>query len=122
MSRTINKILDLYGELVTIKRRATTIDSTTGRPSYSFPYDSQYETWAIFYETLGESLELDPVGPLNIDQGVVLFKSEIKNSISPFDIVENSSGEQFEMERIISRKRGYKIDFIEVLVRRIEEA
>ena len=122
MSRTINKILDLYGELVTIKRRATTIDSTTGRPSYSFPYDSQYETWAIFYETLGESLELDPVGPLNIDQGVVLFKSDIKSSISPFDIIENSSGEQFEMERIISRKRGYKIDFIEVLVRRIEEA
>ena len=122
MSRTINKILDLYGELVTIKRRATTIDSTTGRPSYSFPYDSQYETWAIFYETLGESLELDPVGPLNIDQGVVLFKSDIKGSISPFDVIENSSGEQFEMERIISRKRGYKIDFIEVLVRRIEEA
>jgi len=122
MSRTINKILDLYGELVTIKRRVTTVDPTTGRPSYSFPYDSQYETWAIFYETLGESLELDPVGPLNVDQEVVLFKSEIKNSISPFDIVENSSGEQFEMERIISRKRGYKIDFIEVLVRRIEEA
>ena len=122
MSRTINKILDLYGELVTIKRRVTTVDSTTGRPSYSFPYDSQYETWAIFYETLGESLELDPVGPLNVDQGVVLFKSEIKNSISPFDIIENSSGEQFEMERIISRKRGYNVDFIEVLIRRIEEA
>jgi len=122
MSRTINKILDLYGELVTIKRRVTTVDSTTGRPSYSFPYDSQYETWAIFYETLGESLELDPVGPLNVHQEVVLFKSEIKNSISPFDIIENSSGEQFEMERIISRKRGYNVDFIEVLIRRIEEA
>lgn len=116
--RVFNKIISKTGEVVTVRPRQTTTDSTVNSPTFEFPEALWFKTKALKYDASGLREEWYVIGTDKQTDFVLSFYAYLEDAVSVNDLVELADGTLCVIVEIVKRGRGPAIDHLEVLARR----
>lgn len=116
--RVFNNIISKTGEVVTVRPRQTTADSTASSPIFEYPEASWFRTKALKYDASGLREEWYVIGTDKQTDFILSFYAHLKDDVHIHDLVELADGTLCEIVEIVKRGRGPAIDHLEILARR----
>jgi len=120
VDRVFNAVARKWGQIIEVRPRTITTDTSTGNPRYAFNEEDFYKIRATVYDASGLRESWFEIGVTKDVEYVICIAPDYLDKINVHDLIVLENGVTTEVLRIIDRGMGQYEDMIELQTRRTD--